>query len=143
MITVDKTQESLSLAIGMNEEEFVAFGTKVTEICKEYADILLSEDASSITRLDFLEILANRFTEKELILLALTSFENTLMQTIQFIQQEKSAAAEESANAITDEDLITDAEIVSEDAESIDTVDAEVIKTPYEPSSAPMGETPN
>lgn len=127
MITVDKTQESLSLAIGMPEEEFVAFGTKVTEICKEYADILLSEDAGSITRLDFLEILATKFTEKELILLALTSFENTLMQTIQFIKQERSAAAEESANAITDEDLITDAEIVSEDAESIDTVDAEII----------------
>jgi hypothetical protein len=127
MITVDKTQESLSLAIGMNEEEFVAFGTKVTENCKEYADILLSEDASSVTRLDFLETLATKFTEKELILLALTSFEDTLMKTIQFIQQEESEAAEESANAITDEDLITDAEIVSEDAISTETVDTEVI----------------
>jgi hypothetical protein len=127
MITVDKTQESLSLAIGQTEEEFVAFGNKVTEICKEYADILLSEDASSITRLDFLETLAGQFTEKELILLALTSFEDTLMKTIQFIQEERSSVKEESANAITDEDLITDAEIVSEDTESVDTVDAEVI----------------
>ena len=127
MITVDKTQKSLSLAVGQTEEEFVAFGNKVTEICKEYADILLSEDASSITRLDFLEILATKFTEKELILLALTSFEHTLMKTIQFIQEERSSAKEESANAITDEDLITDAEIVSEDAESVDTVDTEVI----------------
>ena len=127
MITVDKTQKSLSLAVGQTEEEFVAFGNKVTEICKEYADILLSEDASSITRLDFLETFATKFTEKELILLALTSFEDTLMKTIQFIQEERSSAKEESANAITDEDLITDAEIVSEDAESVDTVDTEVI----------------
>lgn len=124
MITVDKTQKTLSLAVGQTEEEFVAFGNKVTEICKEYADILLSEDANTITRLDFLEILATKFTEKELILLALTSFEDTLMQTIQFIQE---AVKEESANAITDKDLITDAELVSEDAESVDTVDTEVI----------------
>jgi len=126
-IIVDKTQESLSLAIGMSEEEFVAFGEKITEICKEYADILLSEDANTITRLDFLEILATKFTEKELILLALTSFEGTLMKTIQFIQEEKSSVKEESANDITDKDLITDAELVSEDAESVDTVDTEVI----------------
>ena len=119
MITVDKTQESLSLAVGINEEEFAIFGDKVTKTCKEYADILLSEDAKSVTRLDFLETLATKFTEKELILLALTSFEDTLMKTIQFIQEERSSAKEESANAITDEDLITDAEIVSEDAESM------------------------
>lgn len=127
MITVDKTQKSLSLAVGQTEEEFVAFGNKVTEICKKYADILLSEDANTITRLDFLEILATKFTEKELILLALTSFEDTLMKTIQFIQEEKSSVKEESANAITDEDLITDTDIVSEDTESTEIVDAEVI----------------
>lgn len=127
MITVDKTQKSLSLAVGQTEEDFVAFGNKIIEICKEYADILLSEDANTITRLDFLEILATKFTEKELILLALTSFEDNLMKTIQFIQEEKSSVKEESANAITDKDLITDAELVSEDAESVDTVDTVVI----------------
>lgn len=127
MITVDKTQESLSLAVGMIEEEFVTFGEKVTEICKEYADTLLSEDAKTITRLDFLETLATKFTEKELILLALTSFEDTLMKTIQLIQHEKSVAEEESANAITEEDLIIDTDIVSEDTESTEIVDAEVI----------------
>jgi hypothetical protein len=119
MITVDKTQESLSLAVGINEEEFAIFGDKVTKTCKEYADILLSEDAKSVTRLDFLETLATKFTEKELILLALTSFEDTLMKTIQFIQEEKSST-EESANAITDADLIEDAEIVDDESTTED-----------------------
>jgi hypothetical protein len=136
MITVDKTQESLSLAVGINEEEFAIFGDKVTKTCKEYADILLSEDAKSVTRLDFLETLATKFTEKELILLALTSFEDTLMKTIQFIQEEKSSTEEESANAITDADLVEDDEPATDG-----TVQAEA---PYEPSSAPLGApTPN
>jgi hypothetical protein len=121
MITVDKTQESLSLAVGQTEEEFVAFGNKVTEICKEYADILLSEDANTISRLDFLETLAGQFTEKELILLALTSFEDTLMKTIQFIQEERSSVEEESANAITDADIVEDDEPTTE------TIKAEII----------------
>lgn len=121
MITVDKTQKSLSLAMGQTEEEFVAFGNKVTEICKDYADILLSESADTITRLDFLETLAGQFTEKELILLALTSFEDTLMKTIQFIQEERSSTKEESANAITDEDLVED------DAPATDETEAAVV----------------
>lgn len=142
-IIVDKTQESLSLAIGMSEEEFVAFGEKITEIAKQYADIILSGPEEEITRLDILETLGIKLTEKELLLLALTSFEDILQQTITFIQEKKAKEAGESANAITDADIIEDAEVVGNDEPATETVKAEIIEAPYEPSSAPMGETPN
>jgi len=123
MITVDKTQESISLAIGMTQEEFDTFGDKITKLCTEYADIILSGKGATITRLDFLETLTSQLNEKELLLLALTTFEGTIQQTITFVETEKPG----STNAITVDDLIEDPVIADKDELTTETIVAEVI----------------
>lgn len=97
MITINKEATSIADAVNMTTEQFEKFGATILETCEGYAEELMNNPENGISRLDFLEKLATVFSEEELLLMALTSFENNLQQVIQFKQQEANDAAQAEA----------------------------------------------
>lgn len=101
MINVNKEAKTLAEAVGITEEQFNVFGNKMVDSINEFADIILEkgtekeEKKVGISRIDFLERLAS-LSQEELLLLALTSFENHIQQAVSFkVQEEKERLAEE------------------------------------------------
>lgn len=122
MINVNKEAKTLAEAVGITEEQFNAFGNKMVDSINEFADTILEkgtekeEKKVGISRIDFLERLSS-LSQEELLLLALTSFENHIQQAISLKVQDRelSAKAEEIlAEQASANDVIEDAVIVED-----------------------------
>lgn len=122
MINVNKEAKTLAEAVGITEEQFNAFGNKMVDSINEFANTILEkgtekeEKKVGISRIDFLERLSS-LNQEELLLLALTTFENHIQQAISLKVQDRelSAKAEEIlAEQASANDVIEDAVIVED-----------------------------